>query len=473
MPSSVSYLHPALLLALAGVAIGQTAQSNFGHARARELAELGRLPTAHDVVVRDIVNYHHHQLPLPRADQDVALDLRFARSYAETEGEVVLQVGYTTRPQGDRTFAPPCTVALVVDCSGSMQERSKMAQVKEGLRAFAGTLRREDEVALVAFSTEARVLAPRRPFGDGRWLLASIEELQPAGNTNLHAGLMAGLRELRGEDVGNRSQRVILLTDGIANTGTTEPAQIVADTKPFTAQRIDISTIGLGENLDVPLLEAIARGTRGLFHFVGDGREVQKVFVQEADSLLLAAARRPHLRVQLPRELRPEHVFHEGTEPSEDRDNRIELDLPDLNAGATGVVIVRCRLAPGTQEPLTVRAELAFGSATTQRPEVVAATATLRVRDQTSARRAEAEEPRIDLDVQKNYAIAVLAQGLADMAKACDAKRWADAERALRLAKEDSLRLFPGDEVDLRRVREIADGHARTLRRYVDRFRDY
>jgi uncharacterized protein YegL len=468
MPSPFPSLPTALSLALAtAMATGQDAQSNFGHARARELAELGRLPTAHDIVVRDMVNYHHHQLPLPRADQDVALDLRFDRSYGDSEREVVLQVGYTTRPQGDRTFAPPCTVALVVDCSGSMQERGKMDQVKQGLREFAGTLRPEDEVALVAFSTEARVLARRRPYGDGRWLLSSIEELQPSGNTNLHAGLMAGLRELRGEDQGNRSQRVILLTDGIANTGVTEPAQIVADTKPFTSQSIDISTIGLGENLDVPLLEGISRGTRGLFHFVGDGREVQKVFVQEADSLLLASARRPHLTVHLPRELQVERIFHEGVQQTGDD---LQLDLPDLNAGATGVVIVRCRLAPRAYEPVTVRAELSFGSATTKHQETVTTQTTLRMRSPGSD---QATRSQVDLDVQKNYAIAVLAQGLADMARACDAKRWADADRALRLAQEDSQRLFPGDEPDLQRMREIAQGHARTLRRYVDRFRDY
>ena len=40
-------------------------------------------------------------------DQDVALDVRFDRSSARAGATVTVQVGYTTRPQGDRALAPP------------------------------------------------------------------------------------------------------------------------------------------------------------------------------------------------------------------------------------------------------------------------------------------------------------------------------------------------------------------------------
>src|SRR5262245_7988000 len=307
---------PLLALALAAHTAAQAAQPEFGHARARELADLGRLPTTHDVVVRNIVNYRRHQLPLPRADEDVALDLRFDRSFASPENRVVLQVGYTTRAEGDRAFVQPVSVALVVDCSGSMAERGKMDQVKRGLCAFVQQLRNDDEVELIAFSNDARTVAERRPCGrDRRWLLGAIEELRPDNGTNLHAGLMLGLRPLQGDGHRDadptRARRVVLLTDGIANQGVTDPAQILDDVRPFMNASIDISTIGVGESLDVNLLEKLARGTRGLFHFVGDEKDVQKVFVEEAASLLMPVARRPRLLVTLPRELRVEHVFQE------------------------------------------------------------------------------------------------------------------------------------------------------------------
>ncbi len=58
-----------LLLLCASAAGAQDAGSTFGHARARELAELGRLPAARDIVVRDLINYHRHRLPLPKAGE--------------------------------------------------------------------------------------------------------------------------------------------------------------------------------------------------------------------------------------------------------------------------------------------------------------------------------------------------------------------------------------------------------------------
>lgn len=466
--------HPLLALALAGAAAAQAATPTFGHARARELAELGRLPTARDIVVCDIVNYHRHRLPLPRADQDVALDLRFDRSFAGAGETVALQIGYTTRPQGDRTLSPPCSVALVVDCSGSMRERGKMDQVKAGLREFASRLRADDEVALVQFADDARVVRSLRPFRDGRWLQEALDELTPGGSTNVHAGLMLGLRELDGRGTagdddgrdrrtdGSRPRRAVLLTDGIANRGVTDPERILADVEPFTGAHIDISTIGVGEDLDVALLGRLAHGARGLFHFVADAADVRKVFIDELDSLLMPAARRAHVELTLSRGLCIERVMHEGARVRRDG---LSLDLPDLNAGATGVVVVECRVDGDPGRDLAADVRLDFDRATTGRAATETAHTTLALR---AGGRSE-----IDLEVQKNHAIAVLAQGLADMAEACTARRWADADRALRLARDEANRLFPGDDPDLQRVRDIAAGHARTLQRYVDRFRDY
>ncbi len=80
----------------------------------------------------------------------------FAPTGAAPGRELWLQVGYTTHAEGDRTLAPPCAVALVVDCSGSMRERGKMSQVHRGLRAFVTRLRPDDQIAVVAFSSDAR-----------------------------------------------------------------------------------------------------------------------------------------------------------------------------------------------------------------------------------------------------------------------------------------------------------------------------
>lgn len=460
-PSVRSFAVAVVTAALAtGQLAAQESGSQFGLARSRELAELGQLPQSRDVVVRDLLNYHRHRLPLPVAGQDVALEARFDRAFAGPGDDVWLQVGYTTAPLGDRSLAPACAVALVVDCSGSMAGADKMAAVQRGLHAFVDRLRSDDEVALVTFSSEARLAEPRRRRGDGRWLHAAIDHLAPEASTNLHAGLMLGLAELAHAN-GPAARRVLLLTDGIANTGVTAPDAIAEAARPHAGNGIDITTIGVGQDLDVPLLQRLAGEARGLFHFVADPQDVAKVFVQEADSLVAPVAREITLTVELPRGLSPVQVPHDGVAV---HGNRIEVRLADFNAGVTGVLLARCRVHDEGAEALVANASLAFRSVTRERNDLVRATAEL------GGRRPGNAAP--DVEVRKNAAIAVLAQGLADMANAAEQKRRADADRVLRLASDDAHSLFPGDDADVQRVRAIANGHLQTLRRYVDRFRE-
>lgn len=465
MPNRTNLSLSACLLLTAAIS-AQAAQSTFGHARARELAALGKLPTSRDIIVRDIVNYHRHVLPLPTANQAVALDVRSDRGGAEPGRELWLQVGYTTHAEGDRALAPPCAVALVVDCSGSMQERGKMSQVHRGLRAFVERLRPDDQIAVVAFSCEARTVTPLRRRGDGRWLQECIRELQPGGNTNLHAGLMRGIEQLRGEDLGDLGRRVILLTDGIANTGVTSAKAIADETKQRTDGSIDVSTIGVGQNLDTSLLGTLANTNNGLFHFVADEQDVQKVFVAEADSLLVPAARNVELQIELPHGIDSARVVGHETQC----DGRtIRMSLPNFNAGVTGVVMLHCRMAENAtrrfDQQITVSAKIQFQRSDTKRNDTVRAQCELWTGNAPAS-------ARPDLEVRKNAAIAVLANGIAAMARKSDARRWSDADRALQRARDVAQRLFPGDDVDVQHVRDIANGHAKTLKKYVDRFRD-
>lgn len=450
----------SLLLATALTA--QAGQSTFGHARGRELAALGRLPSSRDIVVRDIVNYHRHLLPQPKGDQAVSLEIRSDRGGAEAGGELWLQVGYATRSEGDRTLAPPCAVALVVDCSGSMQERGKMSQVHLGLRAFVQRLRPDDQIAVVAFSTEAKVVTGLRRRGDGEWLQSTIAALAPTANTNLHAGLMLGIQQLQNPDMGALSKRVVLLTDGIANTGITEPAAIARDAERH-ATGIDISTIGVGQNLDTALLSQLAKTNHGLFHFVADEQDVQKVFVAEADSLLVPSARNVELRIDLPRSITAAEILAE----SADIDGQtVRIALPDLNAGATGVVLLRCRMGLPVDASKQVTAQLQCTRPDTKQPTTVFAETTLWSGSPLTT-------ASIDRSTRKNAAIAVLAVGLAKMARHSEASRWADADHALQHARDEAQRLFPGDDVDVQRVRDMAKNYAKTLRGYVERFRSF
>jgi Ca-activated chloride channel family protein len=351
-----------------------------------------------------------------------------------------------------------------------MADAGKMDRVKEGLAAFVDRLRPSDEVALVSYSDDARVERGSQRVGDGRWLRDAIAGLQPGGATNLHAGLMLGLEQVDRHRCREGSNRVILLTDGIANRGETDSEAILRAALPLTGSGIDLSTIGVGRDVNTPLLDRLARGGRGLFHFVADAQDTTKVFVSELASLIAPVARAARLRLRIPDGLELERVYgHAWRGADGDRGgDELSIELPDLNRGATAVVMAafRCRSDRDLGRELEVRARLEFRDAGSGRPESLEAGASVRCDERP-------REMLADAEVRKNFTIAALAQALHEMAGCAEDQRWADADRGLRRALEQARSCFPsGDDQDVERVRAMAEGHLRTLQQFVDRFGD-
>ncbi|NQT40466.1 MAG: VWA domain-containing protein, partial [Planctomycetes bacterium] len=246
------------------------------------MARAGLPPSAETVVVEEFMNYHRHDIPLPAKGGRVQLDVRWGDAGG---GEAVLQVGLATPRIVKTKKMPPLNLALVIDHSGSMSGE-RIENLKKALLAFVGKLRDTDVVSIIGFNQEAAVLlAPTKRANLDR-IHQVIETISAGGSTNMHAGLMLGYQQAREHFDKQKTNRVILLTDGIANTGVTEPERIVADSLKHNEHGVDLSTIGLGNDLNHRLLRQLAKSGRGMIHFVGDSEDIQKTFIDELDSLL-------------------------------------------------------------------------------------------------------------------------------------------------------------------------------------------
>jgi Mg-chelatase subunit ChlD len=260
-------------------------------------APVFRIPE--EIAVEEFVNYHKHRLPLPKVGQAVAMDTRWGNGeIARYQREAVLQIGFTTAEVDERTDLRPLNLVLVIDKSGSMADSDKMSRVKESLRTMLTKLRANDIVSIVAFDTTAQVLYPASAVDDGDRLRYAIDCLTPGGSTNLHAGLMLGYTEAKKHFRSGSTNRVILLTDGIANQGVTEPGRIARDSAGYNSQGIDLSTIGVGLDLNNDLLRTLARSGRGLYHFISDYKDINKVFINEVQSLVSSVAKNVQVRIE-------------------------------------------------------------------------------------------------------------------------------------------------------------------------------
>ena len=116
---------------------------------------------------------------------------------------------------------------------------------------------------------------------------------------------MAGCGELANaqstdENVGTRIRRTILLTDGLANVGITDPQQLSHHAGELRRRGIATTTIGVGQNFDEGLLSAMAEAGGGNFQYAENANAMREFFSQELQSLLSVVATGLTVTLQAP-----------------------------------------------------------------------------------------------------------------------------------------------------------------------------
>jgi Ca-activated chloride channel homolog len=418
-----------------------------------------------EVAVEEFVNYHKHRLPLPKWGRAVAMDTRWGNNeISRSQREAVLQIGFTTAEVNERTDLRPLNLVFVIDKSGSMDESDKMSRVKDGLRTMIGRLRPDDIVSIVAFDTQARILFPAQSIGDGNGLRYAIDCLMPEGGTNLHSGLMLGYSEAKRNFRPGATNRVILLTDGIANFGVTDPSRIAADSAECNARGIDLSTIGVGLDLNNDLLRTLARSGRGLYHFISDHKDINKVFVNEVQSLISSVAKNVEVRIEYGSGLRLEKIY--GYQPRYGNGN-VSVTLDDMNNGLTEVIMAKFR-TDSFKSAGPVKVRLSYYDV--KRKCVVEEVQDLRLVPAES----DSCDVLADVEVKKNYTIAELADSLYAMAGLARGGNYSQAQNVLDTSVSTAYRRYPNmEDDDIRFILDIVEGYRRDLRVYNDQTRKH
>jgi Ca-activated chloride channel family protein len=119
----------------------------------------------------------------------------------------------------------PLNISLVVDRSGSMSGE-KLRYVKKAVEFVIQNLNPGDYLSIVQYDDQVQVLSPSAPVTDKSALLRLVASIREGGSTNLSGGMLEGFNQVKITRKEGYVNRVLLLTDGLANVGITDPSQL-------------------------------------------------------------------------------------------------------------------------------------------------------------------------------------------------------------------------------------------------------
>ncbi|MDF9832519.1 Ca-activated chloride channel family protein [Ereboglobus sp. PH5-5] len=276
---------------------------------------------------------------------------------------------------------PPVNLSIVLDRSGSMGGE-KIQQAKAAAIEALNHLDNGDIFSLVTFDSRVETLIPAVRVGSNRSELERrIRQINVRGTTALFAGVSQGASEIRRNIEDSRYvHRIILLSDGQANSGPRTPEELGRLGAALVKEGISVTTIGLGLGYDEDLMARLALKSDGNTYFAENARDLAKIFDAELGDVLSIVARKAVVTIEFPEGVRPiRFVGREGSI----RGQNAELTLNQIYGGQEKYALVEIetpRARAGAEREIA-RARIAFEDAVANKPATLTAATRARFSD--------------------------------------------------------------------------------------------
>ena len=182
----------------------------------------------------------------------------------------------------DRTLpaklAPPRTpegtcVVLIIDKSSSM-EGKKMELARQAAIGVVENLRPIDQVGVLIFDNSFQWAVPVRRAEDRSLIKRLIAGITPDGGTQIAPALTEAYRKIVYQNAVYK--HIVLLTDGISEEGDS-----LSLSREAANNRITISTVGLGQDVNRAYLEKIAAVAKGKSYFLNDPAGLEQIVLKD------------------------------------------------------------------------------------------------------------------------------------------------------------------------------------------------
>lgn len=324
------------------------------------------------------------------------------------------------------TARPAINLCLVIDRSGSMGGE-KIALTRQAASKVVDSLADSDYLSLVTFDNNVDVVVPSGPVRDRGRLHQLINSIHAHGSTALYAGWQTGAAQALLSQRPDRLNRVVLLTDGQANVGETNPDRISDEVHRLAERGIQTTSMGFGHDYNENLLRSMAASGDGNHFFVESPQQLGQFFELELDGLCATLGSRVRLQLS---------PLHSGVSVcalgETEKNAQGQYLLSDIVAGLAMRQLFRVHIEAGVPEGPLLELELSWHNPREGRPERV----TQRV-ELPALSPAERSQLPVHPEVEAELVVAMAAQARREAVAAMNKGEYRRAQDVLHSALQD------------------------------------
>lgn len=222
-------------------------------------------------------------------------------------------------------------LVIVLDRSGSMQGQ-KISDARQAVIRLIDRLTAGDRLSLVTYSNGVNAIFPLVSMDEShrRQVKAAVQRIYAGGGTNLGGGLQRGIQTLMQTPTEGRQRKVILISDGLANHGITDPRALGNMASGAVEHNFSVSTVGVGYDFNEMLMTTVADHGAGSYYFLENPAAFAQVFEKELQSTRNVAASALEIRIPLKEGVK---LIHAGGYPIKNRDGFAVIHPGDLLSG--------------------------------------------------------------------------------------------------------------------------------------------
>ena len=239
---------------------------------------------------------------------------------------------------------PPVNLCLVIDRSGSMQHQGKLEKAKEAAINALRRLSPKDRFSLIAYGNDVKTLIPSQSASNLKAIENKIRSIRSGGGTALFGGVSQGAAEVRKQLDAGFVNRLILLSDGLANEGPSSPADLGRLGASLMKEGISVSTIGLGNDYNEDLMTQLAERSDGSTWFVETVNDLAGIFDTELGDVLNVVANSVTIEIECAENVKPVRVIGRDGRIA---GNKIEIQMNQLYGGQAKYVLVEVEVPAG------------------------------------------------------------------------------------------------------------------------------